>query len=123
MKTVNCHTLKGLARRGSAAGQTELASPPYSPPFRGGVRVGQERSVGVALEAGEMLANLAARIDRLTVSHRDPEAFFIERSEIAAALRGAAERVPLPVYPAGRVRRSASLASEDLAPKVPGGGR
>ncbi|KPH80669.1 hypothetical protein AE618_13095 [Bosea vaviloviae] len=123
MKTVICHTLKGVARQGSAAGQTGLAPPPYSPPFRGGVRVGQERSAGVAHEAGEVLAQLAARVDRLTISHRDPEAFFVERSEIAAALRGAAERVPLPVQRAGQAVRSVSLASKDLAPKVSGRGR
>lgn len=33
------------------------------------------------------LTALAARINRLTINRRDPEQFFIERSEIAAELR------------------------------------
>ena len=35
----------------------------------------------------EVLADLARRLERLRPSHRDPEAFFVERSEIAAELR------------------------------------
>ncbi|WP_062223148.1 hypothetical protein [Aureimonas sp. D3] len=35
----------------------------------------------------EMLHEMARRVERLTVSRRDPEAFFVERSEIADALR------------------------------------
>lgn len=37
------------------------------------------------------LAALARRVERLAPSHRDPEAFFVERSEIADALRSAAK--------------------------------
>ncbi len=33
------------------------------------------------------LTALARRVERLTPSHRDPESYFIERSEIAYALR------------------------------------
>ena len=33
------------------------------------------------------LADLARRVERLRLSHRDPEAFFAERSDIADALR------------------------------------
>jgi len=35
---------------------------------------------------GAALAALSRRVERLSVSHRDPEAFFAERSEIADAL-------------------------------------
>lgn len=37
------------------------------------------------------LAELAGRVQRLTVSHRDPERFHIEKSEIAHDLRRLAE--------------------------------
>lgn len=57
-----CHTLRGVARHGVAAGQTGLAPPPYSPPFRGGVRVGQERSAGVAAEAGAQVGQPPSRV-------------------------------------------------------------
>ncbi len=43
-------------------------------------------------DAGE-LRDLARRIDRLTVSRRDPERFFVERDELAAALRARADRL------------------------------
>lgn len=33
------------------------------------------------------MLELARRVARLTVSHRDPESFYVERSEIAAELR------------------------------------
>ena len=123
MTKVICSTFKGGAEQGGAAGQTGLAPPPYRPPLKGGaVRVEQERSRGGAVETAETLVHLAARVDHLTVSHRDPEAFFVERSEIADALRRAARRVPPPCPPAGRERRGVSLACLDLAPKVRGGG-
>lgn len=35
----------------------------------------------------EALHEIACRVERLTISRRDPEAFFVERSEIANALR------------------------------------
>lgn len=123
MTNRNCPTLKGVAGHGWAAGQTEHAPPPYSPPFRGGVRVGQERSSGGAVERSadvcQSIAALASRIERLTVSHRDPEAFFIERSDIARELRAVA-RVPPPLVFAGRPGRSVSLAGLDFSPKVSG---
>jgi hypothetical protein len=33
---------------------------------------------------------LATRVSRLTISHRDPEAFFVARSDLAAELRAIA---------------------------------
>lgn len=38
--------------------------------------------------------DLARQVERLSVSRRDPEAFFVERSEIAAALRGLGRVLP-----------------------------
>lgn len=117
MSKVVCHTLKGGAGHGVAPGQTELAPPPYSPPFRGGVRVGQERVEGEAVEPAGRLAQLAAQAERLSVSHRDPEAFFIERSEIANELRAVARVLPA-FERAGRLRRGALLATPILDTKV-----
>ena len=48
-------------------------------------------------EAAELCDGLARRVERLSISRRDPEAFFVERSEIAAALRDLGR-----VLPAGR---------------------
>jgi hypothetical protein len=39
------------------------------------------------LNMAETLTALAARVERLTVSRKDPAAFFEERSEIADALK------------------------------------
>ncbi|MEF9602863.1 hypothetical protein O4J55_11100 [Paracoccus sp. PXZ] len=36
---------------------------------------------------------LASRVLRLTVSRRDPEQFFVERSDIAGEMRGLARRL------------------------------
>lgn len=123
MRKAFCPTFEGGARHSVAAGQTELAPPPYRPPFRGAVRVGQERSDGGALgrgtEVARDLAALARRVERLSVSCRDPEAFFVERSEIASELRAAARVLP-PARPTGTLRRGASLACRDLASKVSG---
>ncbi len=117
MTKVICSTLKGGAERGGAVGQTELAPPPYRPPFRGAVRVEQERSKGGAVEPAGRLAQIAAKVERLSVSHRDPETFFIERSEIAEELRAVA-RV-LPTRPgAGPKRPGVSLATGVLDAKV-----
>ena len=123
MKKVICHTLKGEAGQGAAPGQTELAPPPYRPPFRGAVRVGQERSEGEAVEPAGRLAQLAAQVERLSVSHRDPETFFIERSEIVAELRAVSRNiVARRVLPAathsGREGREISLATGVLDAKV-----
>jgi len=123
MKKVVCHTLKGEAGQGAAPGQTELAPPPYRPPFRGAVRVGQERSEGGAVEPAGRLAQIAAKVERLSVSHRDPEAFFIERSELAEAIRVVsrnivARRVPPAATCSGRVGREISLATGVLDAKV-----
>ena len=49
----------------------------------------KRESIATALE------NLASRIDYLTVSHRRPEKFFEDRSEIAANLRRLAREVCL----------------------------
>jgi hypothetical protein len=38
-------------------------------------------------EAADKIASLAERVRRLTPSHRDPERFYLDRSEIAAELR------------------------------------
>lgn len=123
MTRVICSTLKGGAEQGGAAGQTGLAPPPYRPPFRGAVRVEQERSNGGAVEHGAEMARdiaaLASRVERLSVSHRNPEAFFVERSEIASELRAAARVLPS-AQPAGQAGRGASLACLDLASKVSG---
>lgn len=124
MTKIICHTFKGVAEQGVAVGQTELAPPPYSPPFRGGVRVGQERSQGVAAGPACRLAQIAAKVERLSVSHRDPEAFFIERSEIAAELRAvsrnivARSRVPVSAQRAEQAVRSVSLVTGVLDAKV-----
>lgn len=121
-KTI-CATLEGGASQGSAVEQAGLAPPPYRPPLRGGRKGGAVRSKGGAPERGTWvahdLAELASRVERLSVSHRDPEAFFVERSEIASELR-AATRVPPLAQPAGQGRRGPSLACLDLASKVPG---
>ena len=89
-KTI-CATLKGSAEQSGAVEQAELAPPPYRPPFRGAVRVAQERSNGGAVERGAGVARdiaaLASRVERLSVSHRDPEAFWIDKGELAAELR------------------------------------
>ncbi|BCB17327.1 hypothetical protein OCUBac02_02210 [Bosea sp. ANAM02] len=120
----HCPTFKGVAGQGVALGQTELAPPPYRPPFRGAVRVGQERSSGVAAEQAGRLAQLAAQIERLSVSHRDPEAFFIERSEIANELRVvsrnivARSRVPVPANLAGQAGREGLPVTGVLDAKV-----
>ena len=124
MKEAYCPTFKGGARQGVASGQTELAPPPYRPPFRGAVRVGQERSDGVAVEPAGRLAQLAAKVERLSVSHRDPEAFFIERSEIANELRVvsrnivARSRVPVPAKLAGQAGREGFPVTGVLDAKV-----
>ena len=52
-------------------------------PFRGNPRL----SGLSGWQDSGVLIDLAARIDRLRPSHRDPEAFHVEKSEIAAALR------------------------------------
>ena len=39
----------------------------------------------------DQIAELAERVERLTPSRRDPERFFVERSEIASELRAAAQ--------------------------------
>lgn len=40
----------------------------------------------------ERLADLSRRVGRLSPSHRDPERFFVERSEIEGELRQIASR-------------------------------
>ncbi|WAJ26868.1 hypothetical protein [Antarcticirhabdus aurantiaca] len=47
---------------------------------------------GSALELGDRIERLARRVERLSVSRHDPEAFFEERSEIVAELRREASR-------------------------------
>ena len=54
------------------------------------------RSYAMTAADAQALADLARRLERLRPSHRDPEQFHIEKSEIAAELRRlarAAERV------------------------------
>jgi hypothetical protein len=48
----------------------------------------------------EILAELARRVARLSINRRDPEQFFIERSELAAELRRlASHSVDVRKYP------------------------
>lgn len=47
---------------------------------------------------------LARRVERLMVSHRDPERFFVERSEIAAELRKIGGSFPPNVMRAAKAR-------------------
>jgi len=55
------------------------------------------RGKGQAVATGpDQLNTLADRIERLTISRRDPEWFFAERSEIAAELRRVAAARVLP---------------------------
>ncbi len=58
----------------------------------------------------DSLDALALRVERLSPSHRDPERFFEERSEIAEALRRAAAAQP-----------GSPLASAGEAPRPPRG--
>ena len=63
--------------------KTSIAPCPSGTPLKGvpdGSRTGDR-----AVSAG--LVELARRINRLRPSHRDPEAFHAEKSEIAATLR------------------------------------
>lgn len=50
------------------------------------------------------LMELARRVERLMVSHRDPERFFVERSEIAAELRKIGGSFPPNVMRAAKAR-------------------
>ena len=88
MTAVICSTLKGGAEQGGAVGQTELAPPPYRPPFRGAVRVEQERPEGGAAEP------------------------------VGRQAQRATSRVPLAAYVHGQIAPGASLAARVLAPKV-----
>jgi hypothetical protein len=45
------------------------------------------------VQIAEAVECVVARVSRLTVSHRDPEAFFLARSELAAELRAIARRL------------------------------
>ena len=61
----------------------------------------------------ERIEDIARRLDRLTISRRDPDAFFEERSELVEALRREAMTVRTHAGRAGaattaRVRRAAS---------------
>ena len=123
MSKAICSTLQGGAEQSGAVGQTELAPPPYRPPFRGAVRVEQERSQGGAVEPAHRLAQIAAKVERLSVSHRDPETFFIERSELAEAIRAVsrnivARRVPPASRRSGQDGREISLETGVLDAKV-----
>lgn len=65
------------------------------PPYRGGDGdVTQTPPVPVHL--ARAVADLAERVARLSVSHRDPEAFFVRKSEIAAELHEVARRMRAP---------------------------
>ncbi len=48
------------------------------------------------------IAEIAGRVARLTVHHRDPERFFIERSEIVADLRALERVLPPKTYAGGK---------------------
>jgi hypothetical protein len=53
------------------------------------------RHLGYLETLAATVNTLAARVSRLTVSHRDPEAFFVARSEIAEELRALARQLVL----------------------------
>ena len=48
---------------------------------------GQTRPADFRQRASQHLEDLARRVDRLVPSHRDPERFHLEKSEVAAELR------------------------------------
>lgn len=58
------------------------------------------------LATADTLADLARRVERLRPSHRDPEAFHLEKSDIADALRQLAAGPSRPARPrVGKPRR------------------
>ena len=70
-------------------------------------------SAGKHVDICDEIETLARRVERLTISRQDPEAFFCERSEIAADLRAAAGRAAwvLPDKKNARVPHSRKIAS------------
>lgn len=68
----------------------------------------------MANETAARIAHLARRVDRLTVCRRDPEAFFIERSEIVFALRRLSREVAAAVAGRSDGRKLAREARREL---------
>lgn len=62
-------------------------APPYNPPGRCGASPEVRPPSPWAGAEGDVLQDLARRVERLAPSHRDPHRFFEDRSEIAAELR------------------------------------
>lgn len=54
---------------------------------------GRPAEAAGAAPCSNRIEGLARRVERLSVSHRDPEAFFEERAEIVHALRREAARL------------------------------
>lgn len=71
-----CPTTTPLYEGGGGGGASNTCSP------RGGAKTAPK-----ATDPAALADELAARVSRLNVSHRDPERFHIEKSEIANALR------------------------------------
>jgi len=69
----------------------------------------QAKSGGAANQLPDTLTELAVRVQRLSPSHRDPESFHEEKSEIAAALHQLASEEK--IAPAG----NGSLSREKVA--------
>lgn len=92
--------------------RTTRTCPDGFPPFRG-----EASNVRFAPAAVRQIETLACCVERLTISHRDPERFFIERSEIAHGLRELARVLPPDAVRAQR-GPEISLDELDLVTKV-----
>jgi hypothetical protein len=80
------------ARKQSVSRETFSSGRPKAPRSLGAAVVPPVRPAYVDRDDRNELAVLAKRIERLTISRRDPEAWHIEKSEISAALRQIARR-------------------------------
>ncbi len=66
---------------------TSSASPASPPPYRGVTRVTQTPGVQ---PLARLVADIAERVARLSPSHRDPEAFHMDKHTLASELRALA---------------------------------
>ena len=67
----------------------------------------------------QSIEELAERVGRLVPSHRDPERFHVEKSEIVASLREVARVLP-DASDAAPKRPGLSLGGQNSSAKVPG---